>query len=368
MGRNMSKYLFSEKAKFDDEFRFVFLCGSSYKESNKSDKRNILSDFIESLNNGDKILRPIILEKNFMFGAKSKRYLKYDDINLGNLYQVESLVNYIADKTIIIHETISTGAETGLFLGNKSSWSKTCLLIPDVVAVDEDKQGMFLKLALMNMEPSVKVIRYYPKVERFHVSNNLSVFHNYFVSDKIGTNLSERLRCFLLVPNSKEVFSLTNSKRLAHQRGSIYYAVDGKGGLIVEMLPRTILTAICCLFGIDEYRKSWGQPEWDGIGKIITDIRIKLNDVLLNTVIEKTGETYSNCTIKLQINDKGLSLHNVIGMCLYLMRAAGLIEIKKNGDKVSITRRVIKVVNNHNEYFYSRYEKGIKERVENRIG
>ena len=35
---------------------------------------------------------------------------------------------------IIIHESISTGAETGLFLSEEKAMKKTCLLVPDEMA------------------------------------------------------------------------------------------------------------------------------------------------------------------------------------------------------------------------------------------
>lgn len=45
-----------------------------------------------------------------------------------NLSEVESLAALYADKIIIIHETLSTAAEIGMFAGNKSLTSKICIL------------------------------------------------------------------------------------------------------------------------------------------------------------------------------------------------------------------------------------------------
>ena len=63
------------------------------------------------------------LSKNFIFKKNRSRFLVYDDIYMKDLYQVEMLTNYLSDKNIIIHESISTGAETGLFLSEEQMMS-----------------------------------------------------------------------------------------------------------------------------------------------------------------------------------------------------------------------------------------------------
>lgn len=59
-----------------------------------------------------------------MFRSKTDRFLLYDDIYMKDLYQVEMVTNYLSDNNIIIHESISTGAETGLFLSEEGSIEK----------------------------------------------------------------------------------------------------------------------------------------------------------------------------------------------------------------------------------------------------
>lgn len=73
-------------------------------------------------------LHAIILEENFQFASTSKQYLSYDDIYLSGLAQIEQLASLYASKIIIIHETISTAAELGMFaidpiLAQKSAYS-----------------------------------------------------------------------------------------------------------------------------------------------------------------------------------------------------------------------------------------------------
>ena len=45
----------------------------------------------------------------------------------------------MSDNNIIIHESISTGAETGLFLSEEKALVRTCLMIPDKTAIEENK-------------------------------------------------------------------------------------------------------------------------------------------------------------------------------------------------------------------------------------
>lgn len=108
-------------------------------KSDVSDKRNVLKKHLENINSSYRI---IILEENFSF-SKSKIYLDYGDIYMRNLYDVEFLVSLLSDVIFIFHESISTGAEAGLFLGEASNREKTCLILPNTEAVEEDKLGNF---------------------------------------------------------------------------------------------------------------------------------------------------------------------------------------------------------------------------------
>lgn len=138
----MKRYIFTEE-KIENEYKYIFLCGTHYVRKSKKDKRNVLRKFLKEENVN---YRPIILEDNFIFKKNSSRFLVYDDIHMKNLYQVEMLMNYLSDNNIIIHESISTGAETGLFLSEPLAVKKTCLLVPDVMAVEENKIGQFIEI------------------------------------------------------------------------------------------------------------------------------------------------------------------------------------------------------------------------------
>ncbi len=157
----MGDYYFKENILIYD-YSYIFLCGVSLDSQNmRQDKRVVLSEFLKA---ADENNRPIILEKYFTPEKKiySKK-LTYAEAGFNNLYQVEMLVNFLSDVNFIILESISTGAETGLFLGAPEAQKKTCLLIPDEMAVEEDKLGAFLRLAISGTY--VNILKFYPQIK-----------------------------------------------------------------------------------------------------------------------------------------------------------------------------------------------------------
>ena len=54
-------YYFDIGKTIDDEFRYVFLCGSKYEKSNPGNKRNVLKSFLKTIGN----VKPIILEHDY---------------------------------------------------------------------------------------------------------------------------------------------------------------------------------------------------------------------------------------------------------------------------------------------------------------
>lgn len=194
----MGKYCFN--LKYSGSFyKLIFLCGSKYVGSNKSDKRNVLR---KHLLEKSPLYRPIILEDNFIFSKKTT-FLAYGDIYMRNLYDVEFLVSLLSDAILIFHESISTGAEAGLFLGEHSNKNKTCLIVPNKEAVEEDKLGAFLRLSFFKGYNPVKQITYYPSVQNNITSVNLRNLHTSFANNSVGEALSEKILDF--IGNKKKI-------------------------------------------------------------------------------------------------------------------------------------------------------------------
>lgn len=362
----MKNYIFTEQ-EFPSEYRYIFLCGSHYVRNNKKDKRNVLRKFLkdENLN-----YCPIILEDNFMFRSKTDRFLQYDDIYMKDLYQVEMVTNYLSDNNIIIHESISTGAETGLFLSEENALKKTCLLLPDKTAIEEDKLGQFIHLAFLKKPNAVKVITFYPRIEKNIMSNDVKYWHTYFMNDRIGENLGKQVLIFLEKTDLINKIKFTKNKKNVEQ-GFIHYKKN-KTTLVITLLPRVLLNCIAAIFNIDELSKEIFSSEKKTLKDYIEEIKKCLCDVFIETISEKTGEDFEQCSIQLEMNIKRVYISSIIGMCLYLFQAAGFINIHKTENyieskNVKITRRVVTDSDGNKQFFYSKYAKCINRKIDTQI-
>ena len=350
----MKRYIFNE-IELTNEYQYIFLCGSHYVISSAEDKRNVLRDYLKRANVN---YRPIILEDNFMFKNDSSRFLRYDDVYMKDLYQVEMITNYLADKNLIIHESISTGAETGLFLSEESSLGKTCLLIPDETAIEENKLGQFIRLAFFRGKNSAEMIKYYPRVEKKVCSEDVKYWHTYFWKDRIGENLGGQILGFIEKESSVFKIKFTKNKEKLKE-GFIHYKKKNNT-LEITLLPRILLNCIGALFNIKEFSKKIFNAEEKELKDYIEQIRKCLYQVFIQTVEEMTGETFKYCSIRAQMNVKCVYISGMIGMCLYLFQAAEFINIVKADDytvsnKVKITRKMVTYQDGTEHYFYDKY-------------
>ena len=362
----MKKYIFIENS-IENEYRYIFLCGTKFDAKNKLDKRIVLRDFLKKENI---FYRPIILEDNFVFGKNSKKFLVYDDIHMKDLYQVEMLTNYLVDNNIIIHESISTGAETGLFLSEEQSLTKTCLLLPDEMAVEENKLGQFLRLAFLRTDPKLKVITYFPRLKSNIISDNVKNWHTFFYNDHIGKNLGNEIKQFINDGLVLDKIKFVRSKTKICEGGIHYLIRNSK--LEITAMPRIIMICIACLFNIEDVQKEIFNSDGKKLSEYINVLKQWLQKILINTVEEKTGKVICGCSIKAEMNVKGVYISNIIGMSLYLFQAAGFINIKKKNDyqksgELSITRKMVADKDNKKHFFYEKYSECINTIADTQI-
>ena len=362
----MKRYIFAEQVILD-EYKYIFLCGSHYTTRNKKDKRNILRDFLKK-----KSLSycPIILEDNFIFKKSQSRFLLYDDIFMKNLYQVEMVMNYLSDNNIIIHESISTGAETGLFLSEESSVNKTCLLIPDKMAIEDNKLGQFIRLAFLRKPKAVEVIKFYPRIEKNIISNDVRYWHTYFWKDRVGTNLGNKIISFLEKEDTNHKIKFTRKKEKVKQ-GFIHYKKN-KNMLLITLVPRVLSSCIATIFNINELSRKVFNTEERELKEYIKDIKECLLKVFIQTIEEKTGDDFESCRINIEMNASRVYISGVIGMILYLFQAAGFIEIVKAEDyvesnKVKIKKKMIMYDDGIRHFFYEKYKNCIKCAIDTQI-
>lgn len=336
---------------YNEPFKVVFLCGNRYLDSDPREKRKVLKEFLESRIMGCKV---IILEENFIFGRTNKKYLSYDDIFLVDLASVEQLTSIYAHKIIIIHETLSTAAELGMFAINPRLASKICLLVPDDIAIEEKKVTTFIKLAFYNKKSRTtkigKKITYYPDLEVCHYSSNKSGYYTYFHNNEIGENLGNKIVSFVDEKGSEDKIKFVKSKfnKPIKNENNITYFINKKEKTVNVFIYIYVLKIqLLGLFFINKYRTEFRKPRLlkDHISYIIQ----VYEEIHLNTISEIEGVDLDDYSIKIKVMDSEIcKFRQVVGYYLYILQAIGLINLEKTNNNSE--KRKIKIKNELDTY------------------
>lgn len=192
------EYMFVNKPEFAEPIRVLFLCGAKFNDID-SDKRIVLKKHLEE----DSRNKVILLEKYFDFILRKnndKGLLSYYDADLFNLHNIESFAALVATNIIVIHETLSTAGEIGVFGSNKELRDRIITLVPEKFSVEEEKISNFLRLAFWNSREKLinnQVIRFYPTTKRTMVSDTHSFYETFFSKNElpraIGTKIDSQL-------------------------------------------------------------------------------------------------------------------------------------------------------------------------------
>lgn len=192
------EYMFVNKPEFAEPIRVLFLCGAKFNDVD-SDKRIVLKNHLEK----DPCNKVILLEKYFDFILRKnndKGFLSYYDAALFNLHNIESFAALVATNIIIVHETLSTAGEIGVFGSNKELRDRIITLVPEKFSVEEEKLSNFLRLAFWNSREKLinnQVIRFYPSTKRTMVSDTHSFYETFFPKNElpraIGVKIDSQL-------------------------------------------------------------------------------------------------------------------------------------------------------------------------------
>ncbi|WP_419393435.1 hypothetical protein [Cytobacillus praedii] len=341
-------YKFNEKMQIKDPLRVFFLCGSAFTKNDPNDKRNVLKSYIESLNINYKV---IILEEHFVFGKMRSGYLSYDHIFMKNLKDIELLTGLFSDKIIILHESISTAAELGMFSSNKDLFKKTCILTPDYFAVEEEKVSNFIRLAFLNSrtpEESVKRITYYPKTNKNIVSNVRTEYHTYFPQNKIKGNLALNINSFIM-KDYKEVFEITFKKQKfskAYTDDSIISYNYNKSELNLNFPIKIIRILLVTIFSLDEFRVKIRSSI--AIKDAVSALEDEFKSILKNTLSEIEATDFKNHKLIIGIKDNNIPFRNVIGYFLYTLQAIGMVKLPSDKSKKFIISPIFKILYDNN--------------------
>jgi len=202
--------------------------------------------------------------------------------------------------------------------------------------------------------PKLKVITYFPRLKANIISNNVKYWHTYFYNDQIGKNLGNEIKQFI-----NEGFVLNKIKFVKCKakicEGGIHYLIKDKD-LEITAMPRIFMMCIACLFNIEDVKKEIFNSDGKKLSEYINILKQWLQKLLINTIEEKTGKEICKCSIKAEMNVKGVYISNIIGMSLYLFQAAGFINIIKKNDyqdsgKLFITRKMVMDKDNKTHFF-----------------
>ncbi|MCM1044971.1 MAG: hypothetical protein NC417_05640 [Candidatus Gastranaerophilales bacterium] len=362
----MGDYYFKENIRISD-YTYIFLCGVSLNyQDMQRDKRVVLSEFLKAVDENN---RPIILEKYFV--PKNKSYpkkLTYAEAGFDNLYQVEMLVNFLSDANFIILESISTGAEAGLFLGVPDAQKKTCLLVPDEMAVEEDKLGAFLRAAFG--DTYVNILKFYPQIKRNKISQNVFHWLTFFHQNEIGKELGANIRDFIDKNIGKRGVCFTVNKSDIVQ-GEIYYKIE-EDHLQIEIQPRMLMFCFAAILNCAEYESEFFSKAGYTVLEIEKRVVDWLKETFINSIAEKVGKKAFYCSIKVNTNIEQMSVNRAIGMILYLFSAAELLSIKKSADykttnRIVISKKMIRLDGRENQYFYHKYRDCVAAVIERKI-
>lgn len=333
--------VFAKNYRYKDPLNIVFLCGSHYSKWNRRDKRNILKEYIDSSIPSS---HAIILEENFQFASTNKQYLSYDDIYLAGLAQIEQLASLYARKIIIIHETISTAAELGMFAIDPVLAHKICLLVPDNVSIEEEKISGFIKLAFCRKsapETNVQVICYYPDVEIYRTSPNKSDYHSFFHDDKIGPFLGNKLKSFLMDEDSQKTIYFKNNRfRKADKNTSIvdYTLSSDSKSITVSTHIESLKIHLLSMLGVDSIRRELREEK--EIREHVNFLYNEYRKILRNTVENLTGKPTENYKVSVLLKGTNCKIKQAVGYFLYMLQAANLISLIQKSDSSSTIRRV----------------------------
>ena len=334
-------FVFQRKYEYKDPLNIIFLCGSHYDKKSKRDKRNILKEYINhSIPNGC----AIILEENFRFASTNRQYLSYDSIFLAGLAQIEQLASLYANKIVIVHESISTAAELGMFAIDPVLAHKIGVLVPDKFSIEEDKISGFIKLAFLKHdapENKVHIIRYYPDIEVHHFSPHKSEYYSYFHEDKVGKFLASELNAFLMDETKSKTICFSRSRFPNPQYDSStigYYISLQNKTITVNVHIDTLKIQLLALLELEPIRRQLRNER--EIREHVNFLSKTYKDIIRNTVEMLTGKDTNNFNVKIFLKGTSCSLNQAVGYFLYMLQAAKLISLIQTYDEKPTIRKV----------------------------
>jgi uncharacterized alkaline shock family protein YloU len=321
--------------------QIVFLCGVQFRGGKKfMDKRLALQEIIR--------LRPntstVILEEHFA------NLEMYNDIGIRNIHDVENLVSYFSNATIVIHESLSTAAEIGMLASSQTSADRTIVLYPDSGIIKNEKVRGFINFAYYNANPVLPKtgrIPFVPRLRDIYESNYAQTTHTFLPTEFDASYPYSKVQSFLDSSTIKSVINFT-FRQLNYKQG-----IDNSNDIIDYDYTDEVLTVfistealkatVISLLSVDQVRIEVNRctKYIDVISVIYNQLEAALSETIqdyLPTTPKSTSIELKN--IQLTQTQKGESItviRKALGMFVYLLKAVGFLYIEDDA-KFKVTR------------------------------
>lgn len=314
--------------KLKNNYNICFLCGTLYNRN--SDKRKHLKDFLEDNFN----VQAVILEEKFSFDEKKEEMLHYNDAFLNNLYDVEILTSLFSNFIIVVHESLSTAAELGVFSSIEGNRDKVLTLTPHPDQVDEKYITGFLRLAFYNWKENLMEYQYFhPFTKENMVSSRKKNIHTFFADDQVDNYTKKVINKFIDKKITNEIDMKPTRSKFNLNYNSFNFTVNDETKEVNYYVPHNIF-----LIHISSILNSYAEEiqTINGIFEIINFVKSKYEVLIKNTINYVCPD--ANEQYKFIFNSEYIkreALNKTVAYCLFVLHAIDLIELpRKVGESI----------------------------------
>lgn len=295
-------YVLNDKIKITKPI--IFLCGPFYHDSDKSDRRKILQNFLlkelcnpdigidqdEIKENSQRCL-PLIID-DFL----TKKNLDDDSISIQFLEEIFAGISY---KTFIFLDTMSSAVELGLFANNACN-NSIYVLIPHDKERNCGSIGMFVKeIVLEDNMHKIKTVYYHPQIERVAFSTDHVGEYYKFIRNELPEFVKKdilydyKLNCKL-----EYEIKLENKDCYPQDDYCINYQYNNQKAMDVFISVKLLFYIISGII-YSEYSENIKTEDYEFDSRNIKNIVAHLKSVILMFLLKKT---FSGINSKTEVN------------------------------------------------------------------
>lgn len=304
-----------------------FLCGNKYNPEHNNDKREILKNYIDSIDNN----YALILEK--LFEIEEYKLLGFKDLE-----EVELMASHYARSIIILHETVSTAAEIALFGSKNELKNKILVVYAPSKKIETDNIGNFIKFAFFDEGKIINSeYNFYTKLYKY---KNIAFYKTFFKDNKINDDFKKIIIDFWKKAPNVFYIPLTKENTLYCKDNT--YSIDEKNKDVkLKLNYEFILSLLISIFLNNSLVKDKRNIEF-----IVQKVCGLYQDILKNTISNIEIKNLNDYKIHIKtIDNKDINLP--IKFCIYILVKSELINIK--GNNISITNDFKKACNEYKD-------------------